>query len=205
MAGRSGAWPHGLPAARVLSRGSDRVEWGWLENRPFLRCLASWMLVRAEAGGAAEALRYARELLALNPNDNQGVRCVAMTWLLEAGGNEEAVELAKKYPEDSCAETAYGRALALFRLGRFDEAGDGLRDAVADLPLVAAELPKTKHRAPRRHLPGAITVGGADQAYAYWESSGALWSGTLGATDWLRRVQAAVKAAATDEPPAADR
>jgi len=190
---------------RAFQLGRDRLEWGWLENRPFLRCLASWMHVREAAGAREEALDCARELLALNPNDNRGVRCVAMTWLLQADANEEAVDLAHKYPEDSFAETIYGHALPLFRLGRVDAADDVLWNAVSDLPLVAAELLQTKPRAPRRHLPGAVTVGGADQAYDYWESNGALWSGTPGAMDWLRRVQAAVKTAASDEAPAAGR
>ncbi len=183
---------------RAFQLGRDRLEWGWTENRPFLRCLESWMHVRAEAGAREEALGCARELLALNPGDNQGVRCVAMTWLLEAGANEEAAALAEAYPEDSFAETTYGHALALFRLGRFDEADHALRAAIGDLPLVAAELLKTKHRAPRRRYPGSITVGGADQAYDYWQSDGATWSTTPGAMDWLRRVQATVKVVVGD-------
>ena len=179
--------------------GRDRLEWGWMENRPFLRCLESWMHARAEVGARAEVLGYARELLALNPNDNQGVRCVAMTWLLEAGGNEDAAALAEAYPEDSFAETTYGHALALFRLGRFDQADDTLRAAIGDLPLVAAELLKTKHRAPRRRYPGSITVGGADQAYDYWQSDGAIWGASPAAMDWLRRVQTIVKAVGTGD------
>lgn len=77
-----------------------------------------------------------------------------MTWLLESGGNEEAVALAERYAEDSFAETTYGFALALFRPGRSDEADDALREAITDLPAVGTELLQTRHRAPRRRHPG---------------------------------------------------
>ena len=190
---------------RAFRLGRDRLEWAWLENRPFLRCLASWMQAREEAGTRGDALDCARELLALNPNDNQGIRCVAVTWLLQAGGEEEAAALARRYPEDSLPETTYGRALALFRLRRYDEADDVLREAIADLPRVAAEVLKARHRAPRRRYPGMATVGGADQAYDYWKSAGALWSATPGALEWLQRVRTNVKAAKRDEPPVGDR
>ncbi len=190
---------------RAFRFGRDRLEWGWMENRPFLRCLASWMQAREEAGARGDALDCARELLALNPNDNQGIRCVAVTWLLQSGGDEEAAALAKRYPEDSLPETTYGRALALFRLRRFDEADDVLREAIADLPLVATEMLKAKHRVPRRPYPGMVTVGGADQAYDYWKSAGALWSATPDASEWLRRVQTNVEAAKEDEPPVGGR
>ena len=191
--------------AGAWAPGRDRLEWGWLENRPFLRCLASWMHVREEAGAREEALDYARELFALNPNDSQGVRCVAMTWLLHSGGNEEAAALAKGYPEDVFAETTYGRALALVRLGRFDEADHALRAATADLPLVAAEVLKAKHRAPRRPYPGSVTVGGADQAYDYWHSDGAQpvrhpWGGGLAAAHAGRRESGGVGRTARHGP-----
>ena len=187
--------------SRAFQLGRDQLPWGWLENRPFLRCLASWMHMREEAGALEEALGAARELLALNPNDNQGVRCVAMTWLLRSGGNEEAAKLAEGYPEDGLPETTYSRALALFRLGRFDEADDALRDALAGLPAVGTELLRTRHRAPRRRHPGYTTIGGTDQAYDYWQSDGAVWAATPGAMEWLRRVSDTGRGARQDEPP----
>lgn len=50
------------------------LEWSWVENRPFLRCLhgqalALWALERPD-----EAAPLLERLLWLNPNDNQGAR-----------------------------------------------------------------------------------------------------------------------------------
>lgn len=72
-----------------------------------------------------------------------------MAWLLGAGRDAAAVELSEPYPEDFLPETTYGRALALFRLGRAPEADATLRSAMDILPWVAVELLKTSHRAPR--------------------------------------------------------
>jgi hypothetical protein len=58
-----------------LGDGFDRVlPWGWIDNRPFLRCmhgfgLCLWRLDRFE-----EATCIFDRMLWLNPSDNQGVR-----------------------------------------------------------------------------------------------------------------------------------
>jgi hypothetical protein len=48
--------------------------WGALYNRPFLRCLQGLGLCHWRMGRTAEALAVFERILALNPNDNQGVR-----------------------------------------------------------------------------------------------------------------------------------
>ena len=61
---------------------------GWLENRPFLRCLHGLALVKYEEGAIEEALRLFQELLSLNPNDNQGVRAMTQEPKLETLSSE---------------------------------------------------------------------------------------------------------------------
>ena len=48
--------------------------WGQLYNRPFLRCLHGYGLCLWRLGRLEDATRVFERLLALNPNDNQGVR-----------------------------------------------------------------------------------------------------------------------------------
>ena len=168
--------------------GRDRLEWGWLENRPFLRCLHGLALVRYEEGRAEEALRLFQELLSLNPNDNQGVRGIAQEILFELGRLEEALKVAKQYPDDAMSETLYGRALALFKLGRQREATTALKEAVEDLPQVRKELLKVKHHLPKTARPDMVTVGGADEAYHYWEHWGRFWEKAPEALEWLRGI-----------------
>lgn len=60
---------------RSLPAGFDGVlPWGWIDNRPFLRCLHGYGLCLWRLGHCAEATRVLDALLWLNPSDNQGAR-----------------------------------------------------------------------------------------------------------------------------------
>jgi tetratricopeptide (TPR) repeat protein len=166
----------------------DRLKWGWLENRPFLRCLHGLTLARYDDGAIGEALRLFQELLTLNPNDSQGVWAIAVDALFELGRFEDALEVTKQYPDDVMPETVCGRALALFKLGQRQEASVALLEAIQYLPLIAKELLKVKHRLPKTAMPDAVTMGGADEAYYYWEHCGKLWEEDTEALEWLRKT-----------------
>jgi tetratricopeptide (TPR) repeat protein len=168
--------------------GRERLEWGWLENRPFLRCLHGLALARYDEGEVEEALRLFQELLSLNPNDNQGVRAMAEEVLFKLGRLEDALEITEQYREDVMPETLYGRALALFKLGRRREASVALKQAIRYLPLVRKELLKTGHRLPRTARPDMVSVGGADEAYYYWQHWGQFWEEDPEALEWLRGI-----------------
>jgi tetratricopeptide (TPR) repeat protein len=168
--------------------GRDRLQWGWLQNRPFLRCLHGLALARYQDGEIGEALRLFQELLTLNPNDNQGVRAIAVQALFKLGRFEDSLEITKQYPDDVMPETLYGRALALFKLGQRQQANVALREAIEYIPLVAKELLKVEHRLPNTALADAVTVGGADEAYYYWEHCGQFWQEDTEALEWLRKA-----------------
>jgi tetratricopeptide (TPR) repeat protein len=168
--------------------GRDRLEWGWLENRPFLRCLHGLALAKYNEGKTEDALQLCEELLSLNPNDNQGVRAIAEEVLFKLGRFEDALKIAEQYPADVMPEILYGRALALFKLGRREEASKALRKAVKYLPLVAKELLKQRHHLPSTARKGLLTSGGDDEAYYYWEHWGRFWEEDVEALDNLRRI-----------------
>lgn len=176
--------------------GKDRLDWGWLENRPFLRCLHGLALTKYDDGEIEEALQLFQELLSLNPNDNQGVRVVAVEALFNLGELESALVITMRYPDDVMPATIYGRALALFKLGRRKEATVALRDAIEYQPLVVKELLKTKHRLPGTAKPGVFTMGGADEAYYYWQRWGQYWQEDAEALNWLRKTVGPVAKAA---------
>lgn len=168
--------------------GKDRLEWGWLDNRPFLRCVHGLALARYGMGETEDGLKLFLDLLSLNPGDNQGVRAMAQEALFKLCRVEEALKIAEKYPDDSMPETVYGRALALFKLGRQREATRALQEAIEYLPLVATELLKSRHHMPRGARRDVITSGGADQAYYYWERSGQFWKEDPAALEWLKQT-----------------
>jgi hypothetical protein len=73
-------------------------------------------------------------------------------------------------------------------LGERGKQPQTLKKAVKYLPLVPKELLKTKHRLPRTASQDVVTLGGADQAYYYWEHSGHFWEEDYKALEWLRAV-----------------
>ena len=50
------------------------LPWGWIDNRPFLRCLSGFGLCLWRLGRFEEAGNIFKRMLWLNPTDNQGVR-----------------------------------------------------------------------------------------------------------------------------------
>lgn len=58
-----------------LGEGFDGVlQWGWINNRPFLRCMHGFGLCLWRLGRFNDARRVFDRMIWLNPSDNQGVR-----------------------------------------------------------------------------------------------------------------------------------
>jgi len=168
--------------------GKDKLEWGWLENRPFLRAYHGLALVYQRRGDVRKALRIYENILAMNPNDNQGVRCLAIECYFELERPKDAIALCEKFEGDVLPETLYGKPLALIQVGSMESAKKSLEKAISDLPLVAKELLKKRHAKPKQSFPGSISHGGADQAHEYWHRSGNYWSKTPEAMKMLLEV-----------------
>ncbi len=164
----------------------DRLGWGFVENRPFLRLYYSFGLALMKRGETEKALDVLESMLALNPNDNQGARGLAVECYFILKRPEEVLSLCRQYPEEILEHLLYGRPLALFQLGRFKEAGKALDLAIGNYPLIAAELLITKHRKPKGTQAEYVTLGGPDQAYLYWKENGRHWTETPGAIEFLR-------------------
>ncbi|MCL4394610.1 MAG: hypothetical protein M1482_07380 [Chloroflexi bacterium] len=158
--------------------------WGILETRPYMRArqgLAQtlWRLNRKE-----EARDHFRELLRLNPNDNQGIRDLLIELLLEMDREDEARELLKQYPDDWTAVWLYSRALLEFRRsGPSAQVNKSLADALEENPHVTAYLTGRK-RIPVR-LPSLIGWGDDSEAMAYASDHLNHWRRTPGAIEWL--------------------
>jgi tetratricopeptide (TPR) repeat protein len=159
--------------------------WGLLETRPYMRALHGladtlWRLHRRE-----EALERYRDLLRLNPGDNQGVRYVLIDLLLQLERVAEAEQLLNQYRDDWSAEWLYTRALLEFRRGgASDTARKALSDALGQNPHAPAYLTGQK-RIPNR-LPEFIRPGHEDEAISYASQHLNHWRRTPGAVEWLK-------------------
>lgn len=163
---------------------AGKLPWVLEANRPALRLLAAFIDNGAddwEDGRTESAIRL---YLRLNPNDNHGVRCHLVDQLVTVGRDAEALACAERYPNDMFAETRYGAVLALYRLGRLDEAEAHLAEALADLPLVSKYLLRDRVARPKSGEHG-MTLGGEEQAWYYRDDMRDVWMKTDGALEWL--------------------
>jgi tetratricopeptide (TPR) repeat protein len=74
--------------------------WGIVETRPYMRARLGLAHALWAMGKPQEAVAHAWEMLRLNPGDNQGVRYVLLTWLLELGDDTQVPQLLERYPDD---------------------------------------------------------------------------------------------------------
>ena len=160
--------------------------WGMVETRPYMRarlevgqCL--WALGRWE-----EAVSHFRELLRLNPNDNQGIRYLLAMTLLDMGKIDDLEELLGQYDEPTAAWLFTKVLVAYIRQGDTAEARKLLREALEHNPHVASYLLGEK-KLPRI-LPEHVGFGDKDEAVAYAAEFGSGWHNTEGVVDWLASV-----------------
>ena len=180
----------------VLTRGYRIIEKHWpperagklpwvLEaNRPVLRLLVHFTEYRTgdwEDGRCESAIRL---YLRLNPDDNHGIRCYFVDQLLTAGRDAEALACAQQYPNDMFAETRYGAVLALYRLGRLEEAEACLGKALDHLPLVPKYLLRDRVARPKSGEHD-MEIGSEDQAWRYRDGMREVWAESEGALEWL--------------------
>ena len=160
--------------------------WGILETRPYMRARAGLAECLWKLGGGDEAIEHYRDMLRLNPNDNQGIRDILLTRLLQRGQQEEARQLLEAYADDASANWLYSRALWRFREeGESEEASRALAEALDQNPHVPAYL-LGKKRVPKR-LPDHIGWGDESEAKVYAADAKLLWKGTKDARGWLLR------------------
>jgi tetratricopeptide (TPR) repeat protein len=161
--------------------------WGILETRPYMRARAGLAQALWTLGSRDEAIAHYRDMLRLNPGDNQGIRYILAAALLEIGDDKALQELLKAYDQDGSPYWTYTKALLAFRAaGATKKAKALLAEAIeanAHVPAFLSgkkDLPKT--------TPEYITMGGADEAAEYARDCGDAWRQTAGAVEWLQQA-----------------
>lgn len=171
-----------------FSWSRSKLEWGFLENRPFMRAYHALGLWFCQHGHYADAIDVFSKLLAVCPNDNLGVRYMLPECWFGAGEPAKVVEHCQALGDDGGPDIQYSLGLALVMCGKVESAKQVLDGAVDHLPLIAKELLKKSHRRPASYNDGYISLGGADQAYDYWQRLGKYWRGSDKAMHLLKVV-----------------
>lgn len=160
--------------------------WGLLETRPYMRARFGLAQTLHGIGVLDEALEHYRELLRLNPGDNQGVRLPMLDALLEQRLDEEAAELLARFEDDVQAGMAFGAALLAYRAeGDSETARERLKQAVERNAHVPSYL-SGKRRIPKA-LPPYMSLGGESEAASVAISQRKAWRDTHGALPWLTK------------------
>lgn len=162
--------------------------WGILETRPYMRARFGLAMTLDSMGEHEEAADQYRELLRLNPNDNQGVREELVGLLFDIGTEDELFDLLNTYGDSASAEWTFTWALAQFRKeGDTDEARRLLKVATKYNEHVPAYLLRNK-REPANAMPGYMTFGGETEAHFYAKHNKARWRAIKGALGWLKQA-----------------
>ena len=198
---------------RVLSRGAQivlkhwqperggKLPWVLEANRPTLRLLTSFVQEVTEDWEDAHMEPAVRLYLHMNPDDQHNFRGTFVNRLLAEGRDADVLACTKRIANDRSAGTRYGEVLALYRLGRLEEAKTCLDQAVAYLPLVPKYLLRERIRPPRKRLGGDASE--KEQAWQYRQNMYTVWKETEGALDWLSRNARPVRRRSQSTPPEA--
>lgn len=161
--------------------------WGIIETRPYMRARFGLAQCLWAMGERKQAIEHYTDMLRLNPGDNQGIRYVLASCLLEEGLGDELGKLLEQYEDDGAATWAYSRALLAFRKeGASKKANKHLKNALDDNPFVPTYLLGRK-RLPLR-LPDYIGMGDENEAVVYVSEAIRAWQKTEGALEWLKGI-----------------
>jgi len=158
--------------------------WGILETRPYMRARAGLAECLWAVGNHDESIQHYKDMLRLNPNDNQGIRDLLMPRLIERDKDEEAEVLFKKYSDDGMTSWAYARVLLDFRkMGDSEISRKSLKVAInknKHIPAYLLGRKKMPQSLPEYYSPGAET-----EAIFYVKENLKAWKMTPGALEWL--------------------
>jgi len=191
---------------RALGKEIFRKEaghfWGIVKTRPYMRARVGLAQCLWEVGKHEEAVGHYRDVLRLNPNDNQGIRYPLAACLLEVGEIDALEELLGQYDEPTAAWLYTQALVAFLRGGDGPDARRYLLDALEHNHHVPAyllgekKLPKT--------IPEQAGFGDKSEAVVYAAESGVGWLATKGAIKWLQSVSRNEKAIRQDISGAGD-
>jgi tetratricopeptide (TPR) repeat protein len=177
-------------AAGERALGSDMFAeqvghfWGIVRTRPYMRARFGLARCLEALDRREEALEHYRELIRLNPGDNQGVRYSLLAALLLAGRDDETATLLDQFGDEPTALWRYGRALSVFRrAGDSGAARAHLREALRTNRHVAGFL--TGDSVWPGPEPASYALGSREEAVLCDTELGEAWRATPDAVRWL--------------------
>ena len=158
--------------------------WGFHETRPYMRAKASYAEALFLVGRIDESLQQFGEMIALNPNDNQGVRYQYAALLVQFGKWKEFEKLRKEYSDEGSALWLFTEALYLFKKeGNSAKAVKALTKANKANTHVIPYMVREKIIS--LDLPDHYSFGDENEGVIYLKYALEAWITTEGAILWL--------------------
>ena len=158
--------------------------WGLFETRPYMRAKAGVAGCLYAKNRVNATIEVYREMIELNPSDNQGVRYLLATILLSKKDLSDYESFVKKYEGEDSALWHYNNALYHFKkMGKSAKSDGELMKAykfnpyVMEFMLGLKELPE--------EMPQFIGRGDENEAVAYIFDAIHTWGKTDGALNWM--------------------
>jgi len=160
--------------------------WLVLDTRPYMRArlaLAQDLWYSCDRSERIAAIAHLREMLELNPNDNQGLRYILLVWLIRTDADQAAKDLLDKHRDEISAFMEFTRVLLAYRThGDCEKA----RDMAADAYLANRHVPHYLANSALWHEgSGSYSPGRESEAAWYAQELGIDWFCTHGAIEWL--------------------
>ncbi|WCK55215.1 SEC-C metal-binding domain-containing protein [Aneurinibacillus sp. Ricciae_BoGa-3] len=164
--------------------------WGLIETRPYMQSKAGYANCLLYMGNTKEAIQQCKELLELNPNDNQGIRYLLLKIYMEENKYDAALKLIDAYEEDETAIFNYNRILIEYgKNGITRKLTSLLQDAVEQNPHVVDYI-LGKKRIPEE-VPEFIGFGDKTDAVSYAQEHVMLWWENPELMNWLKKQTSA--------------
>jgi tetratricopeptide (TPR) repeat protein len=159
--------------------------WGLMETRPYMRARHYLALELYKAGRIKDAIHHYKEMLQLNPGDNQGLRYSILGHYLEIDDLDGARHLFQVYGDEPLAVFLWGRVLERYLSGDLIGAVEALQQArrqnhhVEPFLVGKAKLPKAR--------PDYYGVGDITEAMTCMDAIGPAWKAHREAIKWLKK------------------
>lgn len=152
-----------------------KIEWGFMENRPFLRTMHGLATCFVSMRGFENSIEVCNQLLEYNPMDNLAARALLVESYLFTGEYKKILKLCKKFEDDVLPDTLYGKFIAYFRLENMAKATESLKQAYVYSPAVAQEVVKSKHKK-LKSSSNVMLAGSEEEAIDYWMRTRYVWN-----------------------------
>jgi len=158
--------------------------WGFHETRPYMRAMDGLAYTFLQSDQIEKAIDTWKEMLVLNPNDNQGVRYNLITVMLSVRKYKDVEKLISDFKDDASATWLYSKAYLFFNQNdKKPLATKALVKAMKFNPYVPLFIFGLKEMP--EELPEYIGFGDENEAIEYVNSAVYLWGTNKKAFMWL--------------------